>query len=88
MLEKSSGASVSDPDPDSIRSVDPSGSGSRRAKMTHKSRKKLRYFMFSSAGCFLLRAEGFFCSLDVLSGGLGIGKLYFFIKIKFNFFLL
>jgi hypothetical protein len=37
---------VSDPDPDSIRSVDPdqdpyseSGSGSRRAKMTHKSRK-------------------------------------------------
>ncbi len=34
-----------DPDPDSIRSVDPdpdseSGSGSRRAKMTHKSRKK------------------------------------------------
>ncbi len=37
-------------DPDSIRSVDPdpyseSGSGSRRAKMTHKSRKKLRNFM-------------------------------------------
>jgi hypothetical protein len=31
-------------DPDSIRSVDPdpeSGSGSRRAKMTHKSRKKV-----------------------------------------------
>jgi hypothetical protein len=40
-------------DPDSIRSVDPdpdpyseSGSGSRRAKMTHKSKKKLRNFMF------------------------------------------
>ncbi len=35
--------SVSEPDPDSIRSVDPdseSGSGSRRAKMTHKNRKK------------------------------------------------
>ncbi len=34
---------VSDPDPDSIRPVDPdleSGSGSRRAEMTHKSRKK------------------------------------------------
>jgi hypothetical protein len=38
--------SVSNPDPDSIRSVDPdlytyseSGSGSRRAKMTHKSKK-------------------------------------------------
>jgi hypothetical protein len=36
-----------DPDPDSIGSVDPDldpesgfGSGSRRAKMTHKSRKK------------------------------------------------
>jgi hypothetical protein len=34
-------------DPDSIRSVVPeSGSRSRRAKMTHKSRKKLRNFMF------------------------------------------
>jgi hypothetical protein len=33
--------------------------------------------MFLSAGCFLLRAEGFFCNLDVLYGGLGIGKLYF-----------
>jgi hypothetical protein len=34
---------VSDPDPDSIGPVDPdpdSESGSRRAKMTHKSRKK------------------------------------------------
>ncbi len=39
---------VSDPDPDSIRSVDPdpnSGSGSRRAKRTHKNRKKLANFM-------------------------------------------
>jgi hypothetical protein len=35
--------SIGSVDPDSIRSVDPdseSGSGSRRAKMTHKSRKK------------------------------------------------
>ncbi len=36
-------------DPDSIRSVDPdpnseSGSGSRRAKMTHKSRQKIKKF--------------------------------------------
>ncbi len=38
---------------DLIRSVDPnpdpdleSGSGSKRAKMTHKNRKKLRNFMF------------------------------------------
>ncbi len=30
-----------------------SGSGSRRAKMTHKSRKKFRNFMFWSAGCSL-----------------------------------
>jgi hypothetical protein len=42
---------VSDPDPDSIGPVDPdpnpeSGSGSRRAKMTHKSRKKILKFMF------------------------------------------
>jgi hypothetical protein len=27
--------------------------------MTHKSRKKFKNFMFSSAGCSLLRAEGF-----------------------------
>jgi hypothetical protein len=31
---------------DSIRSGSISGSGSRRAKMTHKNRKKLRNFMF------------------------------------------
>ncbi len=43
-----------------------SGSGSRRAKMTHKNRKKYRIFMFWSAGCSLLRAEGFSCSLGVL----------------------
>jgi hypothetical protein len=62
-------------DPDSIRSVDPDpdseyGSGFRRAKMTHKSRQKIKKFR-----CSLLRAEGFFCNLDVLYGGPGIGKL-------------
>jgi hypothetical protein len=31
--------------------------------------------MFFSVGWPLLRAEGFFCNLDVLYGGLGIGKL-------------
>ncbi len=36
--------------------------------------------MFRSAGCSLLRAEGFFCSLGVLYGGLGIGKLQILIK--------
>ncbi len=33
-----------------------------------------------------MRAEGFFCNLDILYGGLGIGKLQFLIKKKFNFF--
>ncbi len=62
--------------PDLIGSVDPdSESGSRRAKITHKSRKKLKKFMFWSAGCSLLRAECFFCSLDVLNEGHEIGKL-------------
>jgi hypothetical protein len=42
--------------------------------------------MFSSAGCSLLRAEGFFCFLDVLNGGLRIGKLQFLIKKKYYFF--
>ncbi len=53
------------------------GSGFRRTKMTHKNRKKLRNFMYWSAGslCSLLRAEGFFCNMDVLYEGLRIGKL-------------
>jgi hypothetical protein len=61
-------------------------------KMTHKSRKKSRIFMFLSTGYSLLRAEEFSCSLGVLYGGLGISKLQFLIKkieIKFpaiNFF--
>jgi hypothetical protein len=49
-----------------------SGSGSSRAKMTHKSRKKFRNLIFLSARCSLLRVEGFFCSLDVLYVDLGI----------------
>ncbi len=48
-----------------------SGSGFRRAKMAHKGRKKLKNFMFLSAGCSLLRAEGFLCDMNVLFGGLG-----------------
>jgi hypothetical protein len=48
--------------------------------MTHKNRKNYRIFMFLSAGCFLLRAEGFSCSLSVLYGGIGISKLQFLIK--------
>jgi hypothetical protein len=58
--------SGSELDPDSIGSVDPdpyseSGSGSRRAKMTHKSRKNLEI------SCI--------CNLDVFYRGIGIGKL-------------
>jgi hypothetical protein len=62
-------------------------SGSGRAKMTHKGRKKFRIFMLWSAGCSLLRDEGFFYSSEVLYGALGISKLSFLInkKITFNF---
>ena len=70
---------VADPDPYSE-------SGSRRTKMTHKSRNFFEKFMFWSVGWPLLRAEDFFCNLDVLYGGLGIGKLQFLIKKKLNFF--
>jgi hypothetical protein len=42
--------------------------------------------MYLSAVCSLLRAEGFFYNLDVLYGGLGIGKLKFFIPKNINFF--
>ncbi len=38
-------------------------------------KKKLRNLMFGSAGCSLLWAVVFFYNLDVLYGGLGIGKL-------------
>ncbi len=54
--------------------------GSSRAKMTHKNRKSFRNFLFWSAGCPLLRAKGFSCSLDILYLGLGTSKLQFLIK--------
>ncbi len=54
--------------------VSGSGSGSRRAKMTHKSKFFFK-IMFWSVGWLPLRAEGFFFNLDVLYGGQGIGKL-------------
>ncbi len=58
------------------------GSGSRRAKINHKSEENS---CFWSARCSLMRYEDLFsCSFDVLYGGLGISKLHFFIeKIKF-----
>ncbi len=56
---------VSDPDPDSFRSVEPdpyseSGSGSRRAKMTHKSRITIYGPMIYTAPSIriLMRADG------------------------------
>jgi hypothetical protein len=79
-------------DPDSIGSVDSdpdsgSGSGSKRAKITQKSRKK-----FVKSSCFEV-LDGLFRELKASSGtwtwigkGLGIGKLQFLIKKKFNVF--
>ncbi len=58
------------------------GSGSRRAKMTHKKRIKVNKFPFLSAGCSLLSAEGFFsCSFDLYES-LEISKLQFLINKK------
>jgi hypothetical protein len=48
--------------------------------MAQKNIKQYIYFFFWSAGCSVLRAEGFSCSLDVLNGGLGIRKLQFWFK--------
>ncbi len=77
--------SAADPDPDWIRIQwnGVPGSGSRREKMTYKNRKKFIIFIFLSAGCSLLRIEGFSCSLDALHRGLGISKLQFLIKKRF-----
>jgi hypothetical protein len=70
--------STSVPDPDSVRPVDPDPDPGGQKLPTKK--KKLRKILFLSAGCSLLRAEGFSCSLDVLYGGLGISKLQFLTK--------
>jgi hypothetical protein len=48
-------------------------------KMTHKNKKKSINFIFLSAGCSLLRDEGFSYSLDVLMG-------IFFSAVFFSFF--
>ncbi len=52
----------------------------QEGKNDPKNRKKYRIFMFWSAGCSLLRAKGFSCSLGVLYGCLGISKLQVLIK--------
>ncbi len=48
--------------------------GFRSAKTTHKNRKKWRNCNLISSGYSLLKAEGFFCSMDVLYGGQGKSK--------------
>ncbi len=67
-------SSVLDPDPDWIRiqwgpwisTRIHFRTGSRRTKMAHQIRKKLINFIFSSAGCSVLRAASFSCSFHVL----------------------
>ncbi len=44
--------------------------------------QKEKKFMFWNVGWPLLWAVGFFCNLDILYGGLGIGKLQFLILKK------
>ncbi len=55
-----------------IRNPDPNPRGQKWPTKVEIFRK----FMFWSAGCSFLRAESFFCSLEILYGGLGIGNLY------------
>ncbi len=66
-------------DPDSIGSVDPdSGSGSRRAKMTHISRQK--FVKVHVLKCWMASfVDGLFSITWI-----GIGKLQFLIKKKFK----
>ncbi len=82
--------SGSELDPNSMGSLDPypdsqPGSGSRRAKMTHKSRKNLEISCFEVLDVPRLRPEAFFCSLDVLYGGLGIIYLHCLFKKRKKF---
>ncbi len=53
--------------------------------MTHKSRPKFVKVHVLKCWMASFRAEGFFYNLDILYGGLGIGKLQFLIKKKKNF---
>ncbi len=68
------GCSSQIPDPGVKKAPDP-GSGSATLQKWPTKVEKIKKFHVWNAGCSLLRAEGFFCNLDVLYGGLGIGKL-------------
>ncbi len=59
-------------DPDSMGSLDPYPDP-EGTKWKQKNRKQFINFIFWSAWCSLLRADGFSYSLDVLYGGLGTG---------------
>ncbi len=54
------------------------GSGSRRAKMTHKNRKIKKFVL--KCWMFYFEDEGFSCSLGVLFECQGRSKLQFYIK--------
>jgi hypothetical protein len=75
-LFKSASSVAGVSDPDSIRSVDPDpcpySNPNPGGQRTHKVEKS-RNFIVGSAGHSLLKGETF----SVISGGLGIGKLYF-----------
>jgi hypothetical protein len=48
--------------------------------MCYMAKKEVKNCICSSAECYFLVAGGFFCSFDVLHGGLGINILQFLIK--------
>jgi hypothetical protein len=57
------------------------------AKITHKvEKKKIKKFHVLNCWMFSFEAEGFFCNVDFLYGGLGVGKLYILIFKKLIFF--
>ncbi len=51
----------------------------QEGKNDQQKQKYIKKFHVSSAGCSLLRAEGFLCSFNVLYRGLGKGKLQFLV---------
>ncbi len=57
-------------------------------KLPTKIGKVNKFNFFLWAGCSILRAESFSCSLDVLYGGLGINKLQFVINIQLYFLVI
>ena len=66
-------------DPYSIGPVDPDS-----GEQNWPTKVEKIVFMFWSVGWPLLRAEGFFCNLDILYGGLGIGNCSFWSKKNKN----